>query len=142
MSAENLVDNFYQLHVSEDSTLFNKIAFLKEAGFPSGEKTLDDVTSTDDRIQIQAVVDFKENSSIDFTYALDPNDTQHTLLQTAFDANNELHFRFIFVENSGLSREFTGLLSKLTPLTDDPRQKTRMEGTIVITCEPTAVVGG
>lgn len=137
MAVENLVDNYYQLHVSSDGTAFDKIAHVTEAGFPSQEKMLDDVTSTDDRTTINAVVDFRENSTLEFTYVYDPDDVQHTLLQTSFDANTELDWRFVFVNASGLSREFKGFLSNLTPATDDPRQKTRMNGTLTITSVPT-----
>lgn len=142
MAVENLVDNYYQLHVSEDGTEFTKIDHVTEAGFPSQEKMLDDVTSTDDKTTINAVVDFRENSTIEFTYVYDPENVQHTLLQTSFDANTELTWRFVFVNASGLSREFEGLLSNLTPATDDPRQKTRITGAITITSVPTVVVAG
>ena len=139
MSVENLVDNYYQLHVSEDATAYNKIEHLTEAGFPDQEKMLDDVTPTDAKITINAVVDFKESSAIEFTYVYDPNSAQHQLLQTSFDANTELDWRFVFVNAPTLSREFKGFLSNLTPATDDPRQKTRMNGTITITSVPAAV---
>ncbi|MBZ1392296.1 hypothetical protein [Psychrobacter pacificensis] len=139
MSVENLVDNYYQLHVSEDATAYNKIEHLTEAGFPDQEKMLDDVTPTDARITINAVVDFKESSAIEFTYVYDPDNAQHQLLQTSFDANTELNWQFVFVNAPTLSREFKGFLSNLTPSTDDPRQKTRMNGTITITSVPTAI---
>jgi hypothetical protein len=136
MSVENLVDNYYQLHASEDATTFDKINHLTEAGFPSQEKMLDDVTPTDARTTINAVVDFRENSTIEFTYVYDPDDTQHQLLQTSFDTNTELDWRFVFVNAPKLSRGFKGFLSNLTPATDDPRQKTRMNGTLTITSVP------
>ena len=139
MSVENLVDNYYQLHVSGDAMEYNKIEHLTEAGFPDQEKMLDYVTATDDRITINAVVDFKESSAIEFTYVYDPDSAQHQLLQTSFDANTELDWRFVFVNAPTLSREFKGFLSNLTPSTDDPRQKTRMNGTITITSVPAAV---
>ena len=136
MAVENLVDNYYQLHVSSDATAYDKIEHLTEAGFPDQEKMLDDVTATDDRITINAVIDFKESSTIEFTYVYDPDSTQHQLLQTSFDANTELDWRFVFVNAPTLSREFKGFLSNLTPATDDPRQKTRMNGTLTITSLP------
>lgn len=139
MAVENLVDNYYQLHVSSDALAFNKITHLTEAGFPTQEKMLDDITSTDDRITVNAVVDFRENSTLEFTYVYDPSDLQHQSLQTAFDANTELDWRFVFVNAPSLSREFKGFLSNLTPDTDDPRQKTRMSGTITITSVPKPV---
>ena len=140
MAVENLVDNYYQLHVSQDGAIYNKIEHLTEAGFPDQEKMLDDVTSTDDRITINAVVDFKESSTIEFTYVYDPANVEHIALQAAFDANTELDWRFVFVNAPTLSREFKGFLSNLTPATDDPRQKTRMNGTITITSVPTTFV--
>lgn len=140
MSVENLVDNYYQLHVSEDGTAFNKIDHLTEAGFPNQEKMLDDVTPTDAKITINAVVDFRESSTLEFTYVYDPINVQHDALQTAFDTNSELDWRFVFVNAPDLSREFKGFLSNLTPATDDPRQKTRMTGTITITSVPKTYV--
>ena len=135
-SVENAVDNYYQLHVSSDGTTFEKIPLLTEAGFPDQEKMLDDITPTDSRITINAVVDFKESTTLEFTYVYDPSNAQHQLLQTSFDANTPLHWRFVFVNAPTLSREFKGFLSNLTPNTDDPRQKTRMTGTLTITSLP------
>ena len=45
------------------------------------------VTATDDRITINAVIDFKESSTIEFTYVYDAANVEHIALQAAFDAN-------------------------------------------------------
>lgn len=140
MAVENLVDAYYTLSVSTDSTTFNKIKHLQMCEPPVSEKMLDEVTATDDKRTVKAVVDFAEDSEIEFEYVLDPTDAQHTALQTAYDANTELTWQFKFVNASALSREFKGMISKLTPETDDTKKKIRMKGTITITNEPSATL--
>ena len=140
MAVQNLVDAYYTLHVSTEGTTFNKIEHLTSAEPPTSEKTMDDVTATDDKRTIKAVVDFTEDSEIEFEYVLDPTNTEHTAIQTAFDDNSELTFQFKFTNAPTLSREFKGMVSKLTPSTDDTKKKIRMSGTIVITTEPSATL--
>ena len=136
MAVENLVDSFYQLYVSTDGAVFNKVKHLQKCEPPKQEKTLDEVTATDDRRTVKAVVDFTEDSEIEFEYVLDPTDAQHTAIQSAFDDGTDLTWQLKFVEASGLSREFKGMVSKLTPSADDKKKKIRMIGTITITSEP------
>lgn len=57
----NLVDSFYQLFVSTDGEDFKKVEHLTKCSVPSDEKVLDDVTATDDKRTIKAVVDFKKS---------------------------------------------------------------------------------
>lgn len=137
MAVENLVDSFYQLLVSEDGSAFNKVKHLQKCDPPASEKVLDEVTSTDDTRTVKAVVNFTEDSEIEFEYVLDPQDSQHTLIQRAFDENLELSWQYKVVQAAALSREFKGMVSKLTPNTDDNKKKVRMVGTITITTEPT-----
>lgn len=136
MAVPNLVDSFYQLFVSTDGSTFNKVPHLQKCEPPTQEKILDDVTATDDRRTVKAVVDFTEDSEIEFEYVLDPTDAQHTAIQTAFDDGTELTWQLKFVEAANLSREFKGMVSKLTPNADDNKKKIRMTGTITITSEP------
>lgn len=140
MAVDNLVDAYYTLHVSTDSLTFNKVKHLQKCDPPTSEKTLDDVTPTDAKRTVKAVVDFTEDSEIDFELALDPADVQHLAIQAAYDDNTELTWQFKFTNAPTLSREFKGMVSKLTPSTDDTKKKIRMMGTITITSEPTATL--
>ena len=70
----NLVDSFYQLFVSTDGEDFKKVEHLTKCSVPSDEKVLDDVTATDDKRTIKAVVDFKEESDIELEFVVDPED--------------------------------------------------------------------
>lgn len=65
---ENLVDSFYTLHISATGTDFKKVEHLQKCDHPTDEKTLDDVTATDDTRTIKAAVNFKEDSEIEFEY--------------------------------------------------------------------------
>lgn len=136
MAVENLVDAYYTLHVSTDALAFNKVKHLQKCDPPTSEKMLDEVTSTDDKRTVKAVVDFTEDSEIEFEYALDPDDTNHLAIQAAYDASTELDWQFKFTNAPTLSREFKGMVSKLTPDTGDTKKKIRMMGTITITSEP------
>lgn len=137
MAVENLVDAYYTLNVSEAGTTFAKTKHLLSCEPPTSEKTLDNVTATDDKRTVKAVVDFTEDSEIDFEFALDPDNTEHLLIQAAYADNTELTWQFKFTNAPTLSREFKGMVSKLTPQTDDTKKKIRMMGTITITNEPT-----
>lgn len=140
MSVENLVDSFYQLLVSSTESEFKKVKRLQKCEPPASEKTLDDVTATDDKRTVKAVVDFTEDSEIEFEFVLDPTDEQHLLIQSAHEDNTELNWQYKFVKATGLSRQFKGTVSKLTPNTDDNKKKLRMTGTITITSDPTKVL--
>lgn len=137
-TVENTKDSFYQLFVSSTgaSSSFKKLERLLKCGVPSEAKTLDDITATDDRRQINAVVDFKENSEIELEYVLLPNDTVHQLMQTAFESGDEVHFQIKFVEATE-SRQFKGIISELTTDAEDTKKKIRKKGKIVITGEVT-----
>ena len=137
MAVENLVDNYYQLHVStDDGSTFTKVAHLLRADPPINEKLLDDVTATDDRHTVMAVVDFRENTEIEASIVYDPTDTTHQAIQTAFDDNLEYEWQLKFVEATGLSRQFKAMVSKLSPDTDTANQKTRLNMTLTITSLP------
>ena len=94
---------------------------------------LDDVTATDDKRTIKAVVDFKEESEIEFEFVVDPEDAAQKLVQKAFDDGSELHFQLKFVKASSESRKFTGLISKLSVDNEDTKKKLRKTATIAIT---------
>lgn len=140
MAVDNLVDAYYTLHVSTDGLTFDKVKHLQKCDPLTSEKTLDDVTPTDAKRTVKAVVDFTEDSEIDFEFVLDPADVQHLAIQAAYDDNTELTWQFKFTNAPTLSREFKGMVSKLTPSTDDTKKKIRMQGTITITSEPTATI--
>lgn len=129
----NLVDSFYQLFVSTDGADFKKVEHLTKCSVPSDEKVLDDVTATDDKRTIKAVVDFKEESEIEFEFVVDPEDAAQKLVQKAFDDGSELHFQLKFVKASSESRKFTGLISKLSVDNEDTKKKLRKTATIAIT---------
>lgn len=138
-TVENTKDSFYQLFVSAtgESSSFKKLERLLKCGVPSEAKTLDDITATDDRRQINAVVDFKENSEIELEYVLLPEDTVHQLMQTAFESGDEVHFQIKFIEATSESRQFKGIISELTTDAEDTKKKIRKKGKIVITGEVT-----
>lgn len=129
----NLVDSFYQLFVSTDGEDFKKVEHLTKCSVPSDEKVLDDVTATDDKRTIKAVVDFKEESEIEFEFVVDPEDAAQKLVQKAFDDGSELHFQLKFVKASSESRKFTGLISKLSVDNEDTKKKLCKTATIAIT---------
>lgn len=129
----NLVDSFYQLFVSTDGEDFKKVEHLTKCSVPSDEKVLDDVTATDDKRTVKAVVNFKEESEIEFEFVVDPEDAAQKLVQKAFDDGSELHFQLKFVKASSESRKFTGLISKLSVDNEDTKKKLRKTATIAIT---------
>lgn len=135
MAVENLVDGFYALYVSEAGTDFTKVSHLQKATPPSDEKVLDDVTATDDKRTVKAVVDFKENGEIEFEYVLDPQDAGQKLIQKAFDGNKELTFAIKYVNLPAESKKFKGLVGELTTDNDDPKKKLRKKGKITITSD-------
>ncbi|OOS04372.1 hypothetical protein SAMN02745664_12434 [Moraxella cuniculi DSM 21768] len=135
----NLKDSFYQLLVSTDGSQFKKIEHLQKAGVPSEEKVMDEVTSTDDNRTIKAPINFFEEGEVEFEIVLDPQDTVHQSLQTAFDAGTELHWRLTFTHAPAESRQFTGIISKYTTDNEDTKKKLRKQGTISITGAVTKV---
>lgn len=137
----NLVDSFYQLFVSTDGEDFKKVEHLTKCSVPSDEKVLDDVTATDDKRTIKAVVDFKEESEIEFEFVVDPEDAAQKLVQKAFDDGSELHFQLKFVKASSESRKFTGLISKLSVDNEDTKRKLRKTATIAITGDVSKIPG-
>lgn len=135
MSAENTKDSFYQLFVSTsgEAASFKKVERLTACGVPSEAKVLDEITATDDRRTVKAAVDFKEESELEFEYVLLPDDTIHQLLQSSFDSGRELHFQLKFLEATGESREFKGMIAELTTDAEDTKKKIRKKGKITIT---------
>lgn len=138
-TVEKTKDSFYQLLVSSTgaSSSFKKLERLLKCGVPSEAKVLDDITETDDRRQINAVVDFKENSEIELEYVLLPEDTVHQLMQTAFESGDEVYFQIKFIEAASESRQFKGIISELTTDAEDTKKKLRKKGKIVITGDVT-----
>ena len=137
MSAENAKDSFYQLFVSAggQSGSFKKVERLTSCGVPNEAKVLDDITATDDRRTIKAPVDFKEEAELEFEYVLLPGDETHQLIQTSFDNGKELVWQLKFVEATGESREFKGMIAELTTDAEDTKKKLRKKGKITITDE-------
>lgn len=137
MSAENSKDSFYQLFVSADgrSDSFKKVERLTSCGVPNEAKVLDDITATDDRRTVKAPVDFKEEAELEFEYVLLPADETHQLIQTSFDGGKELVWQLKFVEATGESREFKGMIAELTTDAEDTKKKLRKKGKITITGE-------
>lgn len=138
-TVEKTKDSFYQLLVSAtgEASSFKKLERLLKCGVPSEAKVLDDITETDDRRQVNGVVDFKENSEIELEYVLLPDDTVHQQMQTAFEGGSELYFQIKFIEAAGESRQFKGIISELTTDAEDTKKKLRKKGKIVITGEVT-----
>lgn len=135
MSAENTKDSFYQLFVSAngEASSFKKVERLINCGAPSEAKVLDEITATDDRRTVKAAVDFKEESELEFKYVLLPDDTTHQLLQTSFEQGKELTFQLKFLEATGESRQFKGMIAELTTDAEDTKKKIRKKGKIAIT---------
>lgn len=138
---ENLVDSYYTLHISATGTDYQKVEHLQKCDHPSEEKVLDEITSTDDRRTIKAAVDFKEDSELEFEYILDPKDTVHQLIQTSYESGKELFFQLKYVVATGESRQFKGIIAKLTTDNSDTKKKLRKTGTITITGDVTKVTG-
>lgn len=138
-TVEKTKDSFYQLLVSSTgaSSSFKKLERLLKCGVPSEAKVLDDITETDDRRQVNGVIDFRENSEIELEYVLLPDDTVHQQMQTAFEGGSELYFQIKFIEATGESRQFKGIISELTTDAEDTKKKLRKKGKIVITGEVT-----
>lgn len=129
----NLKDSFYTLSVSTNGTKFDKIEHLQKCGVPAEEKVMDEVTATDDNRTINAPVNFFESGEVEFEIVLDPSDTVHQSLQTAFDNNTELTFKLEFAQAPKESRQFKGIISKYTTDNEDTKKKLRKMGTISIT---------
>lgn len=141
MAVANLVDSFYTVHVSSTDTDFKKVAHLQKFGLPNEQKVLDDVTSTDDTRQIQAVVGFKENGELDFEYVIDPSDEGQQIIQNAFDAGTEITVQVRFVHLSSESRQFKGLVAELSVDNDDTKKKLRKKGKLTTTSDITKTAG-
>lgn len=135
----NLVDSFYQLLVSSDGSAFVKIEHLQKCAAPSEEKMMDEVTATDDKRTVKAVVDFKEESEIEFEFVVDPEDAAQKMVQSAFENGTELTFQLKFIKATKESRQFKGLVSKLTIDNDDIKKKLRKQATITITGDVTKI---
>ncbi len=143
MSVDKAKDSFYTLHVASANTnpltaaSFKKVERLTSCGMPNEAKVTDDITSTDDRRTVSAVVDFKEGGEIEFEYVLLQDDTTHALLQTSFESGAELVFQLKFAEMPSESRQFKGIISELTTNADDTKKKLRKKGKIVMTSDST-----
>ncbi|MFB6349289.1 hypothetical protein ACFBZI_07640 [Moraxella sp. ZJ142] len=137
----NLVDSFYQLFVSTDGQTFTKLEHLQKSGVPSEEKTMDEVTATDDTRTVKAVVNFKEESEIEFEFAVDPDDVAQNAVQKAFEDGTELTFQLKFTKATQESRQFKGMISKLSLDNEDTKKKLRKQATITITGDVTKISG-
>lgn len=137
----NLLDSFYTLSVSNDGRTFKKVEHLQKCGVPTEEKVMDEVTATDDKRTVKAVVDFKEESEIEFEMVHEPQDEGQTIINTAFKSGAELTFKLEFVKATSESRQFKGIISKLTLDNEDTKKKLRKTGTISITGDVTEIGG-
>ncbi|ELA08735.1 hypothetical protein MOMA_09256 [Moraxella macacae 0408225] len=136
---ENLADSFFTLNVSTRDDDYQKVEHLQKCDHPSEEKTTDEVTATDDNRTIKAVVNFKEESEIEFEYVLDLEDSTHQLLQTSFESGTELFWQLKYVSAPSESRQFKGMIVKLTADNSDTKKKIRKTGTITITSDLTKI---
>lgn len=129
----NLLDSFYTLSVSTTEDDFKKVEHLQKCAVPTEEKVMDEVTATDDKRTVKAVVDFKEESEIEFEFVHEPNDEGQKIINTAFESGTELNFKLEFVKATSEGRKFKGIISKLTLDNEDTKKKLRKTGTISIT---------
>lgn len=129
----NLLDSFYTLSVSTTEDDFKKVEHLQKCGVPTEEKVMDEVTATDDKRTVKAVVDFKEESEIEFEFVHEPSDEGQKIINTAFESGAELNFKLEFVKATSEGRKFKGIISKLTLDNEDTKKKLRKTGTISIT---------
>lgn len=129
----NLLDSFYTLSVSTTEDDFKKVEHLQKCAVPTEEKVMDEVTATDDKRTVKAVVDFKEESEIEFEFVHEPNDEGQKIINTAFESGVELNFKLEFVKATSEGRKFKGIISKLTLDNEDTKKKLRKTGTISIT---------
>lgn len=135
----NLTDSFYTLSVSSDGENFTKVEHLQKCAVPTDEKVMDEVTATDDKRTVKAVVDFKEESEIEFEFVHEPADEGQKLINTAFEAGTELNFKLEFVKATSEGRKFKGIISKLSIDNEDTKKKLRKTGTISITGDVTKI---
>lgn len=59
---------------------------------------MDEVTATDDKRAVKAVVDFKEESEIEFEFVHEPSDEGQKIINTTFETSAELNFKLEFVK--------------------------------------------
>lgn len=137
----NLLDSFYTLSVSNDGRTFKKVEHLQKCGVPTEEKVMDDVTATDDRRTVKAVIDFKEESEIEFELVHEPQDEGQVIINNAFKSGAELTFKLEFTKATSESRQFKGIISKLSLDNEDTKKKLRKTGTISITGDVTEIGG-
>lgn len=135
----NLLDGFYTLSVSSDGQTFKKVEHLQKCAVPTEEKVMDEVTATDDRRTVKAVVDFKEESEIEFEFVHEPDDEGQKIINTAFKSGAELTFKMEFTKAASESRQFKGIISKLSLDNEDTKKKLRKTGTISITGDVTEI---
>lgn len=129
----NLLDSFYTLSVSTTEDDFKKVEYLQKCAVPTEEKVMDEVTATDDKRTVKAVVDFKEESEIEFEFVHEPNDEGQKIINNAFETGAELNFKLEFVKAASEGRKFKGIISKLSIDNEDTKKKLRKTGTISIT---------
>lgn len=129
----NLLDSFYTLSVSNTEDDFKKVEHLQKCAVPTEEKVMDEVTATDDKRTVKAVVDFKEESEIEFEFVHEPNDEGQKIINAAFESGAELNFKLEFTKATSEGRKFKGIISKLSIDNEDTKKKLRKTGTISIT---------
>lgn len=116
---------------NHSASAFKKVERLLKCDPPNEAKT------TDDRRQVNAVVDFKEGSELEFEYVFLQGDTTHALLQTNFESGAEMIFQIRFAEAPSESRQFKGVIKELTTDASDPKKKLRKKGKISMTSDAT-----
>lgn len=137
----NLLDSFYTLPVSTTEDDFKKVEHLQKCAVPTEEKVMDEVTATDDKRAVKAVVDFKEESEIEFEFVHESSDEGQKIINTAFETGAELNFKLEFVKAASEGRKFKGIISKLSIDNEDTKKKLRKTGTISITGDVSKIVG-
>lgn len=143
MSVDKTKDSFYTLYVATataqapQASAFKKVERLLKCDPPNEAKTTDDITATDDRRQVNGVVDFKEESELEFEYVFLQGDTTHALLQTNFEGGIEMIFQIRFAEAPSESRQFKGIIKELTTDASDTKKKLRKKGKISMTSDAT-----
>lgn len=110
-----------------------KVEHLQKCAVPTEEKVMDEVTATDDKRTVKAVVDFKEESEIEFEFVHEPSDEGQKIINNAFETGGELNFKLEFVKAASEGRKFKGIISKLSIDNEDTKKKLRKTGTISIT---------
>ena len=133
MAKENLVDSFYTLGLDTvgDKIGYKKIPHLQKAAVPIQEKVKDDITSTDDRQEEFAIVNFKKNGDIEFEVVYDSKDPTHLKLDQMFKDNSYGNFEYWLVD-AKQGKTFGAQLMSWEEVTETKTQKLRKKGTLTL----------